>query len=132
MARLLLDTSALISNWRFCSGGSLQRKTEQQARAWADRLAQLYETRDVVTPVVIEFLAGVRSNHELVLARAYLSGFHVVDEGRILQSDWARAQQIAERVPRDGKPRQMGDCLIRAVAERLRYAVISSDERFPP
>lgn len=38
-----------------------------------------------------------------------------------LQEDWKKARQIAERVPRNGKPRQLGDCLIRAIAARLKY-----------
>jgi hypothetical protein len=34
-------------------------------------------------------------------------------------------------VPRNGKPRQLGDCLIRAIAARLKYDVQTVDGSFP-
>jgi predicted nucleic acid-binding protein len=131
MAKLLFDTSALIAHWHRCSRRKLASKTTQDACDWADRLAELHQTRTIVTPVAVEFLAGTRSGHELDLARAYLSRFEVIDGGRITLADWDLARRVAERVPHDGKPRQLGDCLIRALAQRFKCNVVSFDERFP-
>jgi predicted nucleic acid-binding protein len=131
MSRLLLDTSVLIRHWHRLSGGQITSKAESDARGWANRLIDLQKTSNVATPVVIEFLAGARTAHELSLFRAYLEQFDIIDRGEILRDDWDLARRIAERVPRDGKPRQLGDCLIRAIAKRFRCDVITSDDRFP-
>ena len=131
MSRSLLDTSVLIGNWNRLSRGQIVNKTESDGRDWAKRLVVLHKTSNVSTPVVVEFLAGSRNRHELLLARAYLQQFDIIDNGRILQEDWNRARRIAERIPPDGKRRQMGDCLIRAIAKRFNCEVITSDDRFP-
>ena len=131
MSRRLLDTSVLIAHWRRCAVGSLADKGPSDAREWADDLARLHATDIVATPVLIEFLAGVRTSHELALARAYLNRLRAIDGGRIPGEDWAAARRSAERVPRDGKPRHLGDCLIKAIAERLNCEVFSLDEGFP-
>jgi predicted nucleic acid-binding protein len=128
--RRLLDTSWLAQHWHDCGGHSPGPTTTRDAERWARRLAQLRRTDAIVSPVVIEFLAGVRTERELKLARAYLSRFNVIDEGRILEQDWEQAKRLAERIPRDGKPRQLGDCLVRALAIRLRYDVDTLDRRF--
>jgi predicted nucleic acid-binding protein len=49
----------------------------------------------------------------------------------ILPEDWQEAIRIASRVPRSPAPRQLGDCLIRAIAHRLKYEVFTSDMNFP-
>ena len=85
----------------------------------------------IVTPVRLEFLAGTRSRDEQVLAEAYLGQFHVLDNGDVVKDDWLAAERIARRAPRDGKARDLGDCMIRAIAERLRYEVRTSDTAFP-
>lgn len=82
-----------------------------------------------MTPVVVEFLAGVQSAGELALARAFLAQFTVIDSGRILPEDWEETERLAARVPRDGKPRHLGDCLIRALAKRLKYDIDTDDRR---
>jgi hypothetical protein len=84
-----------------------------------------------VSPVYIEFVAGVQSKADLEPALAYLSEFDILDEGKILQQDWEKARQYAAWVPKDGKPRQLGDCLIPAIATRLRYEVHTLDKRLP-
>ena len=91
----------------------------------------MYQSNAIVTPVFLEFIGGVRSAAELQLAETYLNQFHVVDNGKVLEEDWQEAERIARRVPRDGTPRQLGDCLIRAIANRLRYDVSTIDQRFP-
>lgn len=131
MRRRVLDTHVLIGHWHRRLGDSPQQPTILQASAWADELATFYGTIAIVTPIYIEFVAGVRSKQELELARAYLGGFPNLDRGKILASDWKEAKRLAERVPRDGKPRQLGDCLIKAIATRFGYEVFSSDRGFP-
>jgi predicted nucleic acid-binding protein len=38
---------------------------------------------------------------------------------------------LVRRVPPDGSRRQMGDCLIRAIADRLNAEVLTRDAGFP-
>lgn len=131
MSERLLDTSVLIAHWRKCAGGSLADRGPDEARRWADDLIRRYKSNVIATPVEIEFLAGTRSGHELMLARAYVGRFRAIDGGRILEADWVAAKRFAERVPRSGKPRHLGDCLIRAIADRLHRDVFSLDQDFP-
>lgn len=129
MARRLLDTSVMITFWRRISGAA-NANNRSQATAWARDLIGLHQTNAIVTPVVIEFLAGVTSSSELEMARTFLREFQIADGGRILGADWTEARRLAERIPRDGKPRQLGDCLILAIANRLKYEVLTFDLRF--
>jgi predicted nucleic acid-binding protein len=73
-------------------------------------------------------LAGT-NQETLQLTQAFLSEFRVIDAGTIPRSDWESATRRAKRIPRDGKPRQLGDCLIRAIAERLHYDLETFDKR---
>ena len=130
MRRRILDTCVLIGHWRR-KQSRLRPTSQADVAAWADELVQLYDTNAIVTPVRLEFLAGTRSRDELVLAEAYLGQFHVIDNGDVVKDDWLAAERIARRAPRDGKARDLGDCLIRAIAERLRYEVRTSDTAFP-
>jgi predicted nucleic acid-binding protein len=131
MPKTILDTSVLIGFWQYMrSGRPLIEVALEDAIQWGRRLAR-ERSAAIVTPVCVEFVAGVRSSHELRLARAYLAQFQIIDNCRILKRDWTEAQRMAERVPRDGRPRQLGDCLIKAIADRLNYDVDSSDEAFP-
>ena len=84
-----------------------------------------------MTPVYIEFLGGARSAAELKLYVEYLKSFDVLDKHRIAPEDCQEAIRIAQRVPRSGSPRQLGDCLIRAIANRLNADVFTLDREFP-
>lgn len=131
MKRSVLDTSVLIRSWWEYSGGALKQKKPSDARQWARQTIAFYDTDAIVTPVHLEMVAGVSSRHELELTNAFLAEFECLDEGNVLPADWAEALRLAQRVPRNGKPRQLGDCLIRAIANRLRYKVETLDEDFP-
>lgn len=128
--RRILDTQFLIAHWLGC-----RRQTEdasvEVAERWAADLVATYSTDAIVTPVCIEFVAGAQNREELDLKRAYLARLRVVDKGTILDRDWVEGRRLAERVPVDGKPRQLGDGLIKAIANRLAYEVFSHDQRFP-
>jgi predicted nucleic acid-binding protein len=108
----------------------IQKLTNAEVIGWAQELIALRNTKAIVSPVALEFLAGARTG-EKELIRAFLGEFEIVDKGRIEETDWDRAYQYAERVPRDGRPRGAVDCLIRAIAERLSYEVDTADEGMP-
>lgn len=132
MAQFVLDTSILVRFWRQQAAGlRLSQITRRDVEEWAWRLATVYRSDAIVTPVYVEFAAGTGSSHELKLARAFLSQFEIIDHGRILPQDWEETKRLAERVPRNGSPRQLGDCLIKAIAKRLKHDVLSHDENFP-
>jgi predicted nucleic acid-binding protein len=129
-ARRILDTNRLISFW--------SRKTTRfgrpdgaTARAWADELVHLEGTDAIVTPVRIEFICHANSRELLELYESFIDGFVVIDRGQIGPADWNAAARLARRVPRSGKPRQLGDCLIRAIATRLGYDVMTNEVDFP-
>jgi predicted nucleic acid-binding protein len=129
--RKILESNYLIDNWRkHCKGGGSDN-TIEDARIWARTLIQIRKSNFIVTPVAVEFLVGVRSSHELKLALSYLGEFYVVDRGNIPKADWDEARRIAQRVPHDRRPRDLGDCLIKAIAVRMRYDVDTQDTGFP-
>jgi predicted nucleic acid-binding protein len=132
MRRFVLYTNVLVQHWRNSrSGGASGQIKDVDADVWARRLIDFEETNAIVTPVLLEYLCGVRDRVELGLARAYLKPFESVDKGRILAADWREAKRLAERVPRNGRPRDFSDCLIKAIATRLNYQVRSFDTGMP-
>jgi predicted nucleic acid-binding protein len=132
MARRVLDTNYLISHWGNClRGNRIAEQNPQSVKRWARQLIKNCGTDAILTPVYIEFIVGLRSEYEVRLAQAYLGEFVVADSGKITDDDWAEARRIAARVPRDGRRRQLGDCLIRAICNRLRYEILTADTGFP-
>lgn len=129
--RRVLDTSVLIGAWQRGRGKGPLSNDPGVIRQWAEQIILLYRSDAIVTPVVVEFIAGVRSSAELRLAHIFLDRFRSIDSGNISPEDWLEARRLAERVPRDGRPRQLGDCLIRAIARRLKHDVVSLDLTFP-
>lgn len=129
MPKRLFDTSFLISHWN--SFPRDQKRTENSVGDWARKLIELHATDWICTPVQIEMLAGTRSEDDLKLHRAYLQPFKMIDQRNIPAEDWRRAQETAQRVLDDGKPRQLGDCLIRAIATRFHCDVLTKDRSFP-
>ena len=131
MPKRVLDTSLLIKQWRsFPSKGPADR-TCAGMQEWAMRLIDLQCSNLIVTPVWIEVVAGATNREALKQTLAFLKPFKIIDEGRILSEDWTAACQKAQRIPPNGKPRQLGDCLIRAIADRLNCDVSTADESFP-
>jgi predicted nucleic acid-binding protein len=125
--RTVLDTSVLIHHWHRSATSPLERSTPVDSREWARELIRLEESATIVTPVLIEMLCGARSAHELRLTKAYLDEFRVIDDGKVTTADWDEAIRLARRIPPDGRPRQLGDCLIRAIAKRLKFKVRTFD-----
>ncbi len=122
----ILDTNRLIRHWQ-----AARPRTLAAARQAARDLCQRHGTSAIVTPVVIEFLGGMRDKDELARARAFLSELHIIDEGRILPEDFVNARALAERIPFIFRPRTFADCLIRAIADRLHYDVDTADAGMP-
>lgn len=131
MSARILDTSVLLRHWKRRSGSSLAGTTPDDAQHWAAEAIDLYRSDAIVSAVYVEFIAGVRSRDELRLAERYLAQFRILDDGQSTKEDWAETKRIARRVPRSGKPRHLGDCLIRATAKRLRRDVYTLDKDFP-
>jgi predicted nucleic acid-binding protein len=130
MQKRLLDTSVLIREWRRQSARLRGPLSSEAVIGWARQLIRIHQTRAIASPVLIEFLAGTQNTTDLRLAKAFLDEFEVVDQKLIPPRDWDEAQRLAQRVPKDGSPRQLGDCLIRAVANRLHYDVMTHDDDF--
>ncbi len=130
MRKRILDACILITYWKHQDKRLPRSSTPNDARGWAEKLIQLYDTNAIVTPVYVEFIVGVTSTREMQLSQAYLDRFTIVDKGNISKQDWEETKRLAQRVPADGKRRQLGDCLIRAIANRLGYDVSTMDKRF--
>jgi predicted nucleic acid-binding protein len=131
MATRILDTCIHIRHWKQCERHLKQPAQISDMEQWAELLIRMYDTSVTLTPIRLELIAGTKSSDELQRIEKYLSYFQNADEGIILRQDWQEAERIARRVPRDGKPRQLGDCLIAAIARRLKYAIETFDENFP-
>jgi predicted nucleic acid-binding protein len=128
----VLDTNILINFWiKKIKGKRLADLTRSDAARLARELIKLHGTNAILTPIYIEYVCGEGHAHAVTLARAYLQAFDLVDEGRILEQDWEEAKRIAHRVLPDNSPRQMGDCLIRAICKRLHLEILTADRRFP-
>ena len=129
MAKRIFDTTYLMLHWK--TFPKTTRRTTENMRSWAEKFISQYGSRRIVTPVYIEMVAGVTSSDELKLTHAYLDPFEIVDEGKIPKGDWDEAKRMAQRVAPNGGKRQLGDCLVRAIANRLNCDVLTSDRRFP-
>lgn len=132
MSRRLLDTNVLVRHWR----ASWPRKakkppTSEATRRWARQLMELRAAKHIVLPIKIEFLAGRRSEEPLEIVTAFLDEFELADGGQVLDQDWARAEEYANRIPLSGSARDFGDCLIRALADRLRFEIDTFDSGMP-
>ncbi len=131
MTKYVLDTSVLLRWWNQRRSRHRGPVTADHAGAWGRELAAMRRTTAIVTPVFLEVVGGTTSAAELRLMRAFLEPFECVDEQRIIVRDWEEARRLAQRVRRDRRPRQLGDCLIRALANRLHYEVRTDDTAFP-
>lgn len=121
----------MIGYWRRHRARLRDDMTTQTALEWAREIIDLFGTDAILTPVWVEVVAGTQSSAELAFARLFLSHFRIADGGKIMTEDWDQAKRLAARVPPDGKRRQLGDCLIRGIAIRLRCDVHTADQSFP-
>jgi predicted nucleic acid-binding protein len=132
MAKVVLDTSVLISGWRIQRSRTNAPLTTKLVSAWADEVIRLYASNAVVSVTWLEMIGGVTTGQHLSLTEAYLARFQTIDDGGISKGDWQEALRLARRIPRGREPRDLGDCLIRVIATRLGYDVTTLDQAFPP
>jgi predicted nucleic acid-binding protein len=130
MRKRVLDTSVLIRHWQQCRDRARRGPSQNGVRKWAHELIKIHSSDAIVTPVVLELLAGVTSDRELVITKAFLAEFNCIDNGHVTDRDWVNAIRLAQRVPADRRRRNLGDCLIRAIADRLHHDVLSFDKGF--
>ncbi len=130
MSRKILDSNKLINWWakRFAETALVSGR---DVDAWAQELIELYRTDLIVSPVYLEFLVHARSEELVGLYERFLGAFTVIDQWNVQKEDFLDALRLARRVPKDRKPRQLGDCLIRALANRFRCEVETGDRGFP-
>jgi hypothetical protein len=145
MAGRIIDTAILIKHFRLLQPYS--ENTPSHAEVHANDLIRMLGTNLTVTPVEIEVLAGVRDRHELELTEAYLKPFHMVDKRKIIPEDREEARRLAKHIPRLKQPRisrrqrekkqmkwkeissrDLGDCLILAIARRLNLELLTEDK----
>lgn len=132
MRRRILDTNRLINHWGRCRARHGPRAiSTERAKSWADELIEIEDAQTILTPIYIEYLCGQTTAEKVRLAQAFLNQFKIVDRGMIQDTDWQLATRIAARVRPSGGRRQMGDCLIRAVADRLGFEIRTGDRGFP-
>jgi len=131
MLKRVLDTCVLVAYWRQRKTSQTGEPTVADVERWARELAAIHQGKAIVTPIHVEFLAGTRDSSEQRLAESYLAEFDTIDKGDIPKQDWDETLRLARRIPPKGKPRDLGDCLIRAIAKRLKHEVITIDAGFP-
>lgn len=127
MAKRLLDSNKLYPFFRKKRRGS-SSPSRDDAAVWARELSALHGTGVIATPVYVEFLCGVTDRNEMDLAVAFLDAFENIDGGRILPEDWQAASDRARRVPASRKPRQVVDCLLFAITQRLNCGLLTDDK----
>ena len=141
MSHRVLDSNYLFKIWRGelpAPGGHGRVSSVELAIAAAQRWLKSSPGDCIVTPVRLEFLCGIRQADETAWAEAFLNRFVLLDEGKVIQEDWSFAERLAKRVARhgrtqreDAKPRQLADCLIRAICKRMHADVKTADVGFP-
>jgi predicted nucleic acid-binding protein len=131
MPKRVLDTGCLIAHWNRRKSSKPGQPSVADVEGWARELAAMHQAKAIVTPVYVEFLAGTRLSSEQRLAEAFLAQFDNIDGGNIPKQDWDETLRIVKRIPPTGKPRQLGDCLIRAIANCLNHSVVTPDAGFP-
>lgn len=131
MSGLVLDTSVLATWWRRKGGQGPLDRMPRRVDKWARELIRIRGADRIVSPVYLEFVCGMNSATRLSYAEQFLDQFQVLDDWHIADADWSEARRIARRIPSDGRPRQLVDCLIRAVSNRFRCEVDTLDHGFP-
>jgi predicted nucleic acid-binding protein len=122
----VLDTNILLAHFHRLR--PLANKTPADAEEWARRLIADKEADAIVSPVEVEFLCGVLNQDERKLREGFLKPFRLIDEHRTLPEDWREAMRIAKHPGFHASKRDLGDCLIIAISDRLRHEVLTDDK----
>lgn len=117
---ILVDTSAWVEEIR---------RTRSSAHLTLVRLLTSGSAIAVTEPVVMELLAGVRSDRELRAVRARILSFPILRVGHL--TTYERAAAVWRLCRAGGEPvRNTTDCLIAAVAIREDVPVLHADRDF--
>jgi predicted nucleic acid-binding protein len=127
MRKRCLDTNVLIDHFLH-SLKPLLGKSSKDAEASARSLIAARNTDIILSPTAVEFLCGILNQDEMRLREAFLKPFHVLDQGRTLPEDWEEARRFAKHAGHHARPRDLGDCLITAIADRLNLEVETDDK----
>jgi predicted nucleic acid-binding protein len=122
----VLDTNILLAHFHRLR--PLDGKREAEAENWARTLIEDKQSDAIVSPVEVEFLCGVLNEHERRLRECYLRPFRVIDDHKTLPQDWQEAKRLAKHPGFRASPRDLGDCLITAISDRLKHEVITDDK----
>jgi predicted nucleic acid-binding protein len=126
MSKQTFDTNILINH--FNRHRPLDGKSEKDAESWVQILTQDHDTKLILSPVEVEFLCGVVDEHEMRLREAFLRRFEVADDHRTLPEDWKEARRFAKHPGYQPRSRDLGDCLLLAIADRLNLRIITDDK----
>ena len=85
------------------------------------------DSKLILSPVEVEFLCGVVDEHEMRLREAFLRPFEVIDDHRTLPEDWKEARRLAKHPGYQPRSRDLGDCLLIAIAGRLHLEILTDD-----
>jgi predicted nucleic acid-binding protein len=129
MRNIVLDANILIRHWRRNYVRPRKNHHPKDALRWGRELIRAAGTNAIVTPVYIEMIAGASTAQEARLTVAFLQPFRCVDKQETPPGDWKNAMHLAAQAR--GRARDLGDCLIRAIANRLHYGVRTDDTGFP-
>jgi predicted nucleic acid-binding protein len=121
-----LDTNLLIDH--FNRHRPLDGKSEKDAERWGRELIDDRDTKAILSPVEVEFLCGVVDEHEMRLREAFLRPFEVVDGHKTLPEDWKEARRVAKHPGYQPRSRDLGDCLLVAIASRLNLEIKTDDK----
>jgi hypothetical protein len=125
MPKRVLDTNILFNHFQRLR--PLEGRGTEDAEAWARDLISNKGTDAIVSPVEVGFLCGVIGQHEMRLREAYLLPFKIIDEHRTLPQDWQEARRLAKHPGYQPRSRDLGDCLVLAISDRLHHEVDSGD-----
>ena len=125
MPKRVFDANILISHFQQLR--PLDGKGERDAEDWARTLITSRNGDAILSPVEVEFLCGVVNQHEMRLREAYLRAFKVVDDHKTLAHDWDEARRLAKHAGFQAEPRELGDCLISAISDRLNLELVTED-----
>jgi predicted nucleic acid-binding protein len=123
----VLDNNILIEIWHGKWPGGKPVRSEAAAAAEPQKWLKKFPNDAILTPVRLEFLGGARDRDDLRLCDTFLSEFDVLDEGKVLEADWKRAEHFSRWIRDKGRSRGAIDSLLRAICERVNAELYTRD-----
>lgn len=123
----VIDHNVVLAIWHGRVPDGRKVRTEETARLAADEWLHKHPGDGLVTPVRLEFLGGTDDREEQRLGDLFLDRFPLYDGGRVLPEDWAVAERYARRIRGTGTKRDVIDCLVLALCDRLNADIYTLD-----